>query len=85
MSRTAYLRQLEACRAHDVSAGSTGSRRRRSCSTATSTRSCRSPTASTSRERIPGAQLKVYADTGHIPEVERADEFNADLLAFLAA
>ena len=36
-------------------------------------------------ERIPGAQLKVYEDTGHIPEVERADEFNADLLAFLAA
>ena len=36
-------------------------------------------------ERIPGARLKVYEDTGHIPEVERADEFNADLLAFLAA
>jgi pimeloyl-ACP methyl ester carboxylesterase len=36
-------------------------------------------------ERIPGAQLKVYEDTGHIPEVERAEEFNADLLAFLAA
>jgi pimeloyl-ACP methyl ester carboxylesterase len=34
---------------------------------------------------IAGARLKVYADTGHIPEVERADEFNADLLSFLAA
>jgi pimeloyl-ACP methyl ester carboxylesterase len=34
-------------------------------------------------ERIPGAELTVYPDTGHIPEVEVADEFNRDLVAFL--
>ena len=85
MSRAAYLRQLEACRAHDVS-GRLGE--------------ITAPTlvlhgdvdplvplanGLALAERIPGARLKVYADTGHIPEVERAEEFNADLLAFLAA
>jgi 3-oxoadipate enol-lactonase len=32
---------------------------------------------------IPGATLIVYQDTGHIPEVERAEDFNRDILAFL--
>jgi 3-oxoadipate enol-lactonase len=35
-------------------------------------------------QRIPGAQLIVYPQTGHIPIIERADEFNRDVLAFLA-
>lgn len=34
---------------------------------------------------ITGAQHHVYAGVGHIPIVERADEFNRDVLAFLAA
>ena len=34
-------------------------------------------------ETIPGATLIVYPITGHIPEVERAEEFNRDILAFL--
>jgi 3-oxoadipate enol-lactonase len=83
MRRDAYLRQLAACRAHDVSArlGEIGA-----------------PTLVVHgevdplvrvgngrflAERIPGAQLIVYPNTGHIPEVERADEFNRDLVAFL--
>jgi pimeloyl-ACP methyl ester carboxylesterase len=81
----AYLRQLEACRAHDVSArlGEIGA-----------------PTlvihgdvdplvplanGEYLAEHIPGARLVVYEDTGHIPEVERADEFNRDLVEFLAS
>jgi pimeloyl-ACP methyl ester carboxylesterase len=34
---------------------------------------------------IPGARSIVYPGVGHIPIVERADEFNRDVLAFLAA
>jgi len=33
---------------------------------------------------IPGARLIEYPNTGHIPIVERADDFNRDVLAFLA-
>ena len=32
---------------------------------------------------IPGARHNVYPDVGHIPIVERADDFNRDVLAFL--
>jgi len=35
--------------------------------------------------RIPGARLITYAGVGHIPIVERADEYNRDVLAFLDA
>ncbi|HEU5349527.1 MAG TPA: alpha/beta fold hydrolase [Ktedonobacterales bacterium] len=34
---------------------------------------------------IPGARHIVYQGVGHIPIVERADDFNRDVLAFLAA
>jgi pimeloyl-ACP methyl ester carboxylesterase len=34
-------------------------------------------------QTIPEARLIVYPQTGHIPEVERAEEFNRDILAFL--
>jgi pimeloyl-ACP methyl ester carboxylesterase len=84
MSRAAYLRQLEACRAHDVS-----DRLDRITAPTLVLHGDVDPLVPLANgvalaERIPGAQLKVYEDTGHIPEVERADEFNADLLAFLA-
>jgi pimeloyl-ACP methyl ester carboxylesterase len=36
-------------------------------------------------EHIPGARLIAYPNTGHIPIIERADDFNRDVLAFLAA
>jgi pimeloyl-ACP methyl ester carboxylesterase len=85
MHRDAYLRQLQACRAHDVS-GHLGE--------------IRAPTlvlhgdvdplvplanGQLLAERIPGARLVVYPGTGHIPEVERAERFNRDLVEFLEA
>lgn len=33
---------------------------------------------------IPGAELVTYPGTGHIPIVERAEEFNREVLAFMA-
>jgi pimeloyl-ACP methyl ester carboxylesterase len=80
----AYLRQLAACRAHDVS-GRLGE--------------IKSPTLVVHgdadplvriengrylAEHIPGAELIVYPDVGHIPEVECHEQFNADLMRFLA-
>ena len=80
-----YLRQLEACRAHDVS----GALDRIAAPTLVLHGDVDPLVPLGNGEHlaagIAGARLKVYADTGHIPEVERADEFNADLLAFLAA
>ncbi|GAA0650607.1 alpha/beta hydrolase [Kutzneria viridogrisea] len=32
---------------------------------------------------IPGAEVSWYADTGHMPFVERADQFRADLVTFV--
>ncbi len=34
-------------------------------------------------QHIPGARLILYPNTGHIPIVERAEEYNRDVLAFL--
>ena len=34
--------------------------------------------------RIPGARLELIADAAHLPSLERSDEFNRLLLAFLA-
>ena len=85
MSRDAYLRQLAACRAHDVSG--------RLDEIGAPTLVLHGdadplvPLANGEHlaEHIAGARLKVYSDCGHIPEVERADEFNADLLGFVAS
>ena len=35
-------------------------------------------------EHIPGARLIIYPNTGHISIIERADEFNRDVLDFLS-
>ena len=35
--------------------------------------------------RIPGARLKIYTGAKHVFFVERAEEFNADVIAFLSA
>lgn len=79
----AYLRQLAACRAHDV---------------VDRLGAIDAPTLVTHGDADPlvpiengrylaanvrGAKLVVYAGVGHIPEVECAEQFNADLLAFL--
>ena len=85
MPVAAYLRQLQACRAHDV-AGRLAQ--------------IRAPTlvihgdvdplvplenGRALARRIAGARLLVYPDTGHIPEVERWERFNRDLVEFLGA
>jgi pimeloyl-ACP methyl ester carboxylesterase len=79
----AYLRQLAACRAHDV---------------ADRLGEITAPTLVVHGEADPlvrvengrhlaasirGAKLIVYQGVGHIPEVECYERFNADLLAFL--
>ena len=33
--------------------------------------------------RIPGAQLRVYEDAGHLPHIEQAARFNEDVVTFL--
>ena len=84
MQVDAYLRQLEACRAHDV-AGRLGE-------IAVPTlviHGDADPLVPVQNgiflaERIPGAQLIVYEGVGHIPEVEVDERFNADLIEFLS-
>jgi 3-oxoadipate enol-lactonase len=84
MSREAYLRQLQACRAHDVSD--------RLGAIAVPTlvlHGDADPLVPVENGRhlaagIAGAQLVVYPGVGHIPEVEIAERFNDDLLGFLA-
>jgi pimeloyl-ACP methyl ester carboxylesterase len=36
-------------------------------------------------EHIPGAKLILYPDTGHIAIIERAEDYNSEVLAFLAS
>jgi pimeloyl-ACP methyl ester carboxylesterase len=84
-SAEAYLRQLQACMGHDV---------------ADRLGQIQAPTLVVHGEvdplvpvangkylaqHIPGARLILYSDTGHIPIIERADEYNRDVLAFLAS
>ena len=85
MAKDAYLRQLEACRSHDVS-----DRLDRISAPTLVIHGEVDPLVPVENGRrlaelIRGAELIVYPDTGHIPEVERADEYNRDLLAFLEA
>lgn len=79
----AYRRQLEACQRHDV-AGRLGE-----IGVPTlvvhGTLDPLVPAANGKylAEHIPGARLILYPDTGHIPIVERAEDYNHDVLAFL--
>jgi 3-oxoadipate enol-lactonase len=80
----AYLRQLEACRAHDVS-GRLGE-----IDVPTlvihgdADPLVPLPNGRFLAERIAGARLIIYEGVGHIPEVEVDERFNADLIEFLA-
>jgi len=80
----AYLRQLSACRAHDV-AGRLGA----ITAPTLVIHGAADPLVRVENGRhlaagIAGAALIVYEDIGHIPEVECSERFNDDLLAFLA-
>ena len=78
-----YLRQLEACRAHDVSA------RLAEIDVPTLVlHGDADPLVPLANgrflaEHIAGARLIVYEGVGHIPEVEVDERFNADLVEFL--
>jgi 3-oxoadipate enol-lactonase len=84
MTREAYLRQLQACRAHDVS-----DRLGAVDAPTLVLHGDTDPLVPVENGRnlaagIAGARLVVYPGVGHIPEVEIAERFNDDLLAFLA-
>ncbi|MGZ3584890.1 MAG: alpha/beta fold hydrolase [Ktedonobacterales bacterium] len=79
----AYQRQLQACQRHDVAG------RLAEISVPTlvihGTLDPLVPAANGKylAEHIPGARLILYPNTGHIPIVERAEDYNRDVLAFL--
>jgi pimeloyl-ACP methyl ester carboxylesterase len=79
----AYLRQLTACRAHDVA-----DRLGEITAPTLVIHGDADPLVRIENGRylaanIPGARLIVYDGVGHIPEVECFERFNDDLLAFL--
>jgi 3-oxoadipate enol-lactonase len=79
----AYLRQLSACRVHDVA-----DRLREIGAPTLVIHGDADPLVRIENGRhlaggIPGAQLIVYEGVGHIPEVECFEQFNRDLLDFL--
>jgi 3-oxoadipate enol-lactonase len=83
LTKAAYLRQLAACRGHDVSDQLDRIRARTLVLHGDVDPLVPVENGRDLAERISGAELIVYADTGHIPEVECAAEFNRDVLAFL--
>ena len=84
MTADAYLRQLAACRGHDVA-----DRLGEITAPTLVIHGDSDPLVPVENGRrladdIPGAQLIVYEGIGHIPEVECFERFNADLIAFLS-
>jgi pimeloyl-ACP methyl ester carboxylesterase len=83
VTKEAYNRQLRACLRHDVS------RRLGDIQTPTlvihgeDDPALVVKNALTLARRIPAARLVVYPKTGHITIIERAEEFNRDVLDFL--
>ena len=80
----AYLRQLAACRAHDVA-----DRLGEIAAPTLVIHGDADPLVPVENGRhlaanIPGAELIVYERIGHIPEVECFERFNDDLVSFLA-
>jgi pimeloyl-ACP methyl ester carboxylesterase len=84
MTADAYLRQLAACRSHDVA-----DRLGDITAPTLVIHGDSDPLVPLENGRllaagIPGARLIVYPGIGHIPEVECFERFNADLIAFLS-
>jgi 3-oxoadipate enol-lactonase len=84
MRREAYLRQLTACRAHDVAA-----RLDRIRAPTLVIHGDADPLVRIENGRYLGANIRdakliVYEGVGHIPEVECFEQFNDDLIAFLS-
>ena len=83
-SRAAYQRQWRACLAHDVA-----DRLGEITAPTLVIHGAVDPLVPVENGRylaahIPGARLIVYPNTGHIPIVERAQDYNRDVMAFLA-
>lgn len=83
-SRAAFRRQQRACLKHDVT-----DRLERITIPTLVVHGALDPLVRVENGRylaahIPNARLVVYPDTGHIPIAERAEDFNRDVLAFLA-
>jgi 3-oxoadipate enol-lactonase len=85
MSRAAYLRQFAACRAHDVSSRLGEIRAPTLVIHGEADPLVRIENGRALAAGIRGARLLAYPDTGHIPEVERAERFSRDVTAFLTA
>jgi pimeloyl-ACP methyl ester carboxylesterase len=79
----AYLRQLEACRAHDVSGRLVEIDVPTLVIHGEADPLVPLQNGRFLAEHIAGARLIVYESVGHIPEVEVDDRFNADLIEFL--
>ena len=83
MSADSYKRQFRAVRAHDAVAGLASIVVRTLVLHGDSDDLIPLPNAERLMAGIPGATLKVYPSTGHMPQLERRAEFLADLRGFL--
>lgn len=83
MSADSYKRQFRAVRAHDAAAGLASIVVRTLVLHGDSDDLIPLPNAERLMAGIPGATLKVYPSTGHMPQLERRAEFLADLRGFL--
>lgn len=80
----AYRRQLHSCTTHDVSSRLDAIRQRTLVVHGDVDPLVRTANGRYLAAHIPGARLIIYEQTGHVPIIERAGDFNRDVLAFLA-
>ena len=84
MSADSYKRQFRAVRAHDTTAGLALIAVPTLVLHGDSDDLIPLPDGLRLAAGIPGAQLRVYQGTGHMPQLERREEFLADVRGFLA-
>ena len=85
MSTDSYKRQFRAVRAHDVVAALPSIGVPTLVLHGDADDLIPLPAAERLATTIPGARLKVYPHTGHMPQLEQREEFLADLRGFLAS
>jgi 3-oxoadipate enol-lactonase len=85
ISADSYKRQFRAVRAHDATVGLASVAVPTLVLHGDSDDLIPLPAAAHLAANIPGATLKVYPGTGHMPQLERHEEFLADLRGFLAS
>ena len=84
-SSDSYKRQFRAVRAHDTSADLSRLDLPELVIHGDADELIALPDGLRLADGIPGAQLRVYPQTGHMPHIERREEFLADLRGFLEA